>query len=151
LKKSARCGDFLNSLICFYPWFTSALKRKIYNFFSKSYISATAASVAGRFVGSISRTAAAFAIIAPEHGIDDRVGTPDAGLHRNGVCRTVERAGTAFHAGIAILYRYVLRVHLEHFMRANIKAHSATYTFVFIQLQSDNVFKINKIFHFLIS
>jgi hypothetical protein len=110
--------------------------------------STTATFITGRFVIRI-RSAATFAAVASEHGVDHSGGTADTGLNGNGVGRAIQTASAAFHAGIAILYGHVFAIHLEHFMGTNIKAHSTAGAFIFIQLQSDHIFQINRIFHFL--
>jgi hypothetical protein len=94
------------------------------------------------------RAAATLPAVAPQHGVDDRGGAADAGLNGNGVGRAIQAAGAAFHAGIAIPYDHMPAVHLEHLMGANIQTHPATGAFAFVQLQSDNIFKINQILHF---
>jgi hypothetical protein len=110
--------------------------------------SATTAFVTGRFAICISRPTAAFSAVATKHRVYQRVGTTDTGLNGNSVGRTIQTASAAFHTGIAILYNYFFTIHTEHFMRANIEAHSAAGAFVLVQLQRDNVLQINRIFHF---
>jgi hypothetical protein len=110
--------------------------------------SAATAFVTGRFDVFIGRSATAFAAVATEHGVNHGGGTADPGLHGNGIGGAIQRACAAFHAGIPILYHHMFAVHFKHFMGTNIQTHTASRAFVFVQLQRNNIFKVNRIFHF---
>jgi hypothetical protein len=114
----------------------------------QSWTSTATALVTGRFAAGIGRSAAALYAGASQHKVYHSRGATDTRFHGNGMNRTIFTTGAAFHTGIAVFYHHVLFIHHKHLMRTNIKAHTATGAFVFVQLQGDNIFKINRIFHF---
>jgi hypothetical protein len=81
------------------------------------------------------------ALLADER-IDDRRGAADAGLYGNSSQRAITAACSAFHTGIAILNDGVRAVHFKNRMRTNFQAHCTAGAFIFVKLQSGNIFQI---------
>jgi len=78
------------------------------------------------------RPAAASGITFSQQRIYYRRGAAHPGFHVKRLCWTIFAAGATFHAGVALLDKGALSVHLENLMRAHFQAHAASRAFVFI-------------------
>jgi hypothetical protein len=69
-------------------------------------------------------------------------------LHGNSAKRAIKTARPAFHARITILNNGMRSIRFKNFMRADFQTHSTAGAFIFIQLQSNDIFKVGHIIHF---
>jgi hypothetical protein len=86
--------------------------------------------------------------LAPQHGIDNRVGASHPGFDRNRSGGTILNAGPAFHAGIPVFDFYLSPIQAQDCMGTNLQAHPAARTFVLKDPQGGDVLQIDHAIHF---
>ena len=82
--------------------------------------------------------------------LNDIACAADAGRDMNGMGGAIKGACAAFHTAIQVHEAGFLSRHLQHAMRANYRAHTATDTIIYVELQGRNAWNIFKVFHVIL-
>ena len=68
----------------------------------------------------------------------------------NGMGGAIKGACAAFHTAIQVYEPGFFSLHLQHAMRANHRAHTATDTILYVELQGRYAWNIFKVFHIIL-
>ena len=131
---------------CIFSFLAATISHGQRSFFIRS-LSATGSITIAEFRAIGFYCATALTIRSTQHGIDHGRSAADAGLNGNSIERTFPAAGTAFHAGIAILDDDVAFVHHKHFAGTYFQAHPAARAFLFVEFQRNDISEINQFSH----